>query len=81
MINTKKEALATHLGMDSAELSEYRYHYGRTSVPVYAIGGDYYCVVKYEKPAKHINSIKWDWVEVTDLYINKFGFKIFRHKS
>jgi hypothetical protein len=29
---------------DVADIRDYRYHYGRTTKPVYAIGRGYYCV-------------------------------------
>jgi hypothetical protein len=37
------EVIATYLGEDMAEVSDGRYHYGHTSIPVYVVGGDYYC--------------------------------------
>lgn len=38
-----RSALAYTLGIDPAELSDYRYHAGRTPFAVYAIGETYLC--------------------------------------
>lgn len=43
MAKQAAEIIADFLGMDLAEMKDYRYHYGHTSVPVYAIGQDYFC--------------------------------------
>lgn len=63
-----RNVLASHLGWDASELSEYRYHTGRTSAPVYTIGDEYYCcVAKGKKPAKHRDvDDRWNWVKVED---------------
>jgi hypothetical protein len=36
--------IAEHFGMDSRDVWEGRYQYGRTALPVYVLGDDYYCV-------------------------------------
>ncbi len=62
---SKREFLCVTLGLDSSELGDYRYHYGRTNIPVYAIGDDYFCVTRIkEKPAKHNYDMEWIWTEV-----------------
>lgn len=37
------EIIAFWLGMDLADMKEYRYQATRTSIPVYAIGDKYFC--------------------------------------
>lgn len=86
-MKTKKEALATHWGCDIADLKDCRYHAGRTSIPVYTSGNDYYCSTAGDgKPAIYLSrgknqSTQWSWVEVKDDYVNSFGFKIWKHKN
>lgn len=77
-MNTPTQALATHLQMDIQELKDYRYHYGHTTKPVYAINENYYCCTKNkEKPATYRRqSMIFEWVEVKDEFINSFGYKI-----
>jgi hypothetical protein len=40
---TAREAIATYVGYDFAEIEDYRYQPTRTAIPVYAIGDAYYC--------------------------------------
>lgn len=83
-MKTSKEALAQFLGWDYADLKDNRYHAGRTSIPVYCCGNDYYCCNKDGKPpAKYISrgtdqSIQFGWTEIKDSYINSFGWKIWK---
>lgn len=49
--------IAQHLGMDSREVWEYRYHYGHTSRPIYAIGSDYYATGKHRP--RDIDGLQW----------------------
>jgi len=80
MIKSKRQAIATHLGLDASDIEHYRYHYGLTSQPVYAFSDCYYCATKgNQKPATHINgSIVWKWEAVTDGYLQKSGYKIWK---
>jgi len=84
MIKTAKEAMAHFLGWDLPELKEYQYHSGRTSVPVYTCDNYYYCATKEkQKPAKYFSrgtdqSTQWDWREMTEPYINSFGWHIWK---
>lgn len=39
---TRRNAVATYLGFDAAEMADYRYHAGRTTVPVWAIDQSYF---------------------------------------
>lgn len=53
-----KEAIASAVGFDYAELEEYRYASLETSRPVYAIGEEYYCAGK--KHPKNLLNLKWE---------------------
>ena len=54
---TAAEIIATHIGYDMAEMSEYRYQPTRYSSPaIYAIGDTYYCAPSNGKLHKG-----WDW--------------------
>ena len=78
-MKTPTEAIATFLQMDIAELKDYRYHYGHTSRPVYAVGDNYYCCTKgSQKSATHRSGMEWEWKEIADIFINKFGYKIWK---
>jgi hypothetical protein len=82
MIKTKRQAFATHCGMDFADTEDFRYRYGRTSQPVWAFDKDTYCVTKgNQKPAIDRSGTQWKWVEVKDPYVNQFGFKIWKSKD
>lgn len=79
-VNTKN-VLANHLGWDASELIEYRYHYGRTSVPVYSIGDQYYCCVRSGKPATHRDAdYRWEWNKVEDRYAEANDCEIYVSK-
>ena len=78
-MKNKKEAIAVYLMLDLSEVSDYRYHYGHTTIPVYAIDDCYYCATKgTEKPAKHRYNMEFNWIEVIDTYVNSYGFKIYK---
>lgn len=82
MIKNKKDAICAHLMLDTAELEDYRYHYGHTSQPVYAFTYSYYCATKgKQKPAIHRSGLQWDWKEVPDPFVNGFGYKIWKHTN
>lgn len=57
-MSKQQEALAATLGMDVAELREYRYQPTRTAIPVYAIGDTYYCVSQ-TNPG-NLNGMNWE---------------------
>jgi len=46
---TAPSVLAQEFCMDISDISYYRYHYGRTNRPIYAIGDTYFCAVKKVK--------------------------------
>jgi hypothetical protein len=74
---TTKSILATEFGWDSSDLEDYRYHYGRTNKPVYAIGQEYFCAVKIDqKPAKHQESIEWNWEKYNSKFAESNGWQI-----
>lgn len=58
--NMAKQAgtiIAETLGMDAAEIGEYRYQSTRTRHPVYAIGDGYYSV---SKTTPNVSGYKWE---------------------
>lgn len=72
--------VAMHLGWDSSDVDDYRYHAGRTDIPVYAIGDHYYCASKFgKKPARYIGEKDhWQWKEVEDSYIESLEWQIWK---
>ena len=54
---TAREAIATHLGYDYAEMEDYRYQPTRTTVPVYAVREAYYCA----PTSRQAPPIGWRW--------------------
>ena len=79
---TAKTILAMQFGWDSSDLEDYRYHYGRTNKPVYAIGEEYFCAVKIgQKPAKHQEQIDWDWKEYNSSFAESNGWQIWVAKG
>ncbi len=80
MIKTARQALATHWGIDFADVPDYHYTAILYNIPVYAIGNDYFCASK-KSPAKEIGMNITDelqWSEVKDEFVNKEGWKIFK---
>jgi hypothetical protein len=76
-MKTRRQAFAAHTGMSIEETKDYRYHYGRTTAPVWSIDNSYYCVTKpHQKPATHRDGMQWDWVKLTDNYCAAYGFEI-----
>jgi hypothetical protein len=72
-----KSILATEFGWDNSDLEDYRYHYGRTNKPVYAIGQEYFCAVKMDqKPAKHQEIIEWNWEKYNSKFAESNGWQI-----
>ena len=61
--------IATHFCTDIASIQEGRYHYGRTTIPVYVLGNDYYCCPpEGGKPAKLDGEHHWAWNEDAVLF-------------
>jgi hypothetical protein len=67
--HTAAERIATHLWTDIADVREGRYHYGRTSCPVYTYGNNYYCSPSTGKPPGD-----WEW----ELVGTEFGKGVYR---
>lgn len=79
MIKSKREAFAVHCGLDFSETEDFRYHYGRTTQPVWAFDTCYYCITKQgQRPAKHRDGIQWNWKEIKNQFINQFGYIIWK---
>ena len=57
---------------DVADMSDYRYHYGRTRIPVYAIASGYYCVTSGKNP----NELELDWEHAKDQTIARMYNKV-----
>ncbi len=53
-----KQAIASAVGFDYAELEEYRYFPGNTSRAVYSIGDEYYCAGKSQP--KDLLGLVWE---------------------
>lgn len=67
-MKTKRDALSYHYCLDWAETEDYRYHYGRTSIPIYAFNSCYACVTKgNQKPAKHRDGMQFDWKKIAEV--------------
>ena len=79
MIKNRTDAIATHLGMDIVEVREYRYHQGRTNLPVWSIDNHFYCVTKgNQKPARHRDGLEFNWVRVKDNYVELDDWLIYK---
>jgi hypothetical protein len=78
-MKTSIAAIATHLGMDNSEVREYRYHTGRTSLPVWSVDDSYYCVTKgTQKPAVHRDGMEFNWIKVKDNYVELDGWQVWK---
>jgi len=72
MLKTKRQAFAEHCQIDFESTEDYRYHYGRTKTPVWAISDNYITITKGEKPPKFNGSI-WDKKE--DAFLQSQGYQ------
>lgn len=63
----KDIAIATVLGWDISDLREYRYHYGRTKNPVFAIGDDVYIMATESSDSNPPKDLDLDWVFVKEI--------------
>lgn len=61
---TKAYILASTLGIDSADMKDYRYQPTRTPFPLWALGDHYYTV----SPTKPRNYMGLEWVEYRDQF-------------
>lgn len=80
-MKTNKEALATHLNMDTSDLTDYNYQPGRYTKSVYALSDGYYCASKNGILPKAVrkDGITFKWIEIKDNFVNKYGYKIYVH--
>lgn len=77
---TAPTVLAMEFCWSNSDLQEYRYQYGKTDRPIYAIGDYYWCAVKVgQKPAKH-QSIDFEWEKYDSKFATSIGWQIWRHK-
>lgn len=72
-MKTKQRSAASIIAMwfctDGPSVSEGKYHHGRTNIPVYVLGNDYYCCpTAGGKPATHRDGDSWDWKPIGELY-------------
>ncbi len=61
---TPREAICTYMGWDFSEAADYRYHYGRTAIPVYSTADGYVCATANGKKPPADESFQW--VEATN---------------
>jgi hypothetical protein len=75
-----REAVATHLGHDMAELREYRYQPSRTPCEVYSTSSGYFTATKGRKPKTADDSYMgaWDWERVRDGLCDAYGWTIWK---
>jgi hypothetical protein len=93
MLNPKtispREAVCQYMGWEFNEAHEYRYHYGRTIIPVYSTIDGVICAVKNGKKPPKIDpddnhTSQFDWVEATGItaeYIKTRGKTIYINKK
>jgi hypothetical protein len=60
-----REAVCAYMGWDFQEASDYRYHYGRTALPVYSTASGYICAVATGKKPPKTDQDDFNWVEAT----------------
>lgn len=58
-----REAVCQYMSWEFSEASDYRYHYGRTSIPVYSTSDGLVCAVPNGKKPPNMDLI--NWVEAT----------------
>ncbi len=75
MTFSNREAVCQYMGWEFSEASDYRYHYGRTSAPIYTTPTGFICAVTNGKnPPKY----GFTWVEAkNDDWCRQNGKTIF----
>lgn len=58
--------IAHSLGMDIADLRDYRYHYGLTRIPLYAVGNEWFCVKRTKPTPKDLHDMELEWEPYPD---------------
>lgn len=54
-----REAVCQYANWEFSEASDYRYHYGRTSGPIYTTATGYICAVANGKKPHAYNGLMW----------------------
>jgi hypothetical protein len=54
-----REAVCQYMGWDFAEAGDYRYHYGRTSAPIYSTADGYVCATATGKKPPKYDGLHW----------------------
>ena len=71
-MSTKRQGpavvIASTIGLDVSELREYRYHYGKTKLALYAVGGHIYCVKPTEPTEAECDDMPYQWTEDSDQF-------------
>lgn len=57
-----REAICQYMGWEFSEASDYRYHYGRTSSPIYSTNDGYVCCVANGKKPPKYPGLTWQEV-------------------
>lgn len=77
-----KDALACFLCIDKKELTKDNYRAGKYTKTLYKVGEVFFVAVQDEKelpkPRKKGAEIEFNWIEVSDQYLNDKGWKIYR---
>lgn len=69
--------LATEWCCDVSNVTENRYQAGRTNIPVFTGGDDYYCVTRIGgKPATHCDADRWNWVTMNSSFAESVNKQI-----
>lgn len=78
-MKTNKEALASHLGMNISDLTDYNYQPERFTKTVYGLSDAYWCASKNSILPLPIskNTDKFNWVEVVS-YVNRYGYRVYK---
>lgn len=70
------DIIAMEFCMDIADLRDYRYQYGRSDKPIYAIGNTYYCASPLGKPPAKHREIDYEWVKRESSFAESLGWQI-----
>lgn len=54
-----REALCQYMGWEWSECGEHRYHYGRTSAPIYSTSDGYVCAVATGRKPPKYDGLSW----------------------
>lgn len=78
---TAPSVLAQEFCWDISDIQDYRYQYGRSDRPIYAIGNTFWCAVKKgQKPARH-KEIDFEWKEYNSKFADSIGWQIWKCES